>query len=78
MPNHRHEVPGQLETAWPWRAGRYADPEAQDARGGPGSRDIGRLAHPTQHHTADEYCGVNPLEPIDPSMPFLKPGDQGG
>ena len=78
MPNHRDHVPGQLETAWPWRAGRFAAAEEQDARGAPGSRDVGRLARPTERHTAVEYTGVNPLPPVDPSMPHLKPGDQGG
>ena len=31
-----------------------------------------------ERHTADEWCGVNPLPPILDSMPNLKPGDQAG
>jgi hypothetical protein len=78
MPNSRTSVPGQVETAWPWKAGRFAEAESQDARGGPGSRDIGPLARPREKHGAEAYTGVNPLPPIDPAMPNLHPGDQGG
>lgn len=78
MPNHRGTVTGQVETAWPWRADRFADAEPQDARGAVGSRDVGSLARTREVHTSDEWCGVDPQPPIDPAMPNLKPGDQGG
>lgn len=78
MPNRRGEVPGQLETAWPWKAGRFADAEAQDARGAVGSRNVGPLARKREQHGPSQFTGVNPLPPIDPAMPHLAPGDQGG
>lgn len=80
MPNRRGTTiePGELETANPWDASRFAGPEPQERRGQPGSRDIGDLAAPREEHSAQEMTGVNPLPPIDPSMPLLKPGDQGG
>lgn len=78
MPNRRGMVTGQIETAWPWRAGHFADGEAQDARGAPGSRNVGSLARTREKHTTSEWSGVNPLPPIDPAMPNLAPGDQGG
>ncbi len=78
MPNHRGQVHGQIEQAWPWKAGRFADGEGQDARGSAGSRGSGELARPREQHATREWCGVNPLAPIDPSMPNLSTGDQGG
>lgn len=78
MPNHRGTVTSQVETAWPWKAGRFSDAEAQDTRGAPGSRGVGQLARPRERHTTTEWSGVNPLPPILPEMPNLKPGDQGG
>lgn len=78
MPNRRGQITGQLETAWPWRSGRYADAEPQDRRGDPGSRNVGSLARARESHRPGEWCGVNPLPPIDPAMPVLKTGDQGG
>lgn len=89
MPNHVGAAkPGDLERAHPFPPGRFAETEPQSARGEVGSRDVGSAAGTVaaagprrsgeQRHTADEYTGVNPLPPIDPSMPNLKPGDQGG
>lgn len=79
MPNRRPIDPDvEIETAHPWRPGRFAQAEPQDSRGAPGSRDVGAPARPRELHTTEEYAGVDPLPPIDSSMPFMKPGDQGG
>lgn len=90
MPNTRGMLtePAELETAHPWPPGRFADAEPQERRGAPGSRGMpnprqssgaaGPRRGRGQKHGAQEWSGVNPLEPIDPSMPRLKPGDQGG
>lgn len=91
MPNRRGSVQlGALEEAHPWRVGRFAEAEPQERRGAPGSRDVGgsiaeRSSQPAgprrgreQGRSAAEWTGVNPLEPIDPSMPYAKPGDQAG
>lgn len=91
MPNKRGSArPGDLERAHPFPAGRFAEPEPQSARGDPGSRGIGDSARQPdgdpagprrgrdQRRSATEWTGVNPLEPIDPAMPHLKPGDQAG
>lgn len=90
MPNTRGSVqPGDLEQAHPFPPGRFAEPEPQQARGAVGSRGLnsppGTQAAPAgprrgraQPHSAEEWTGVDPLEPIDPSMPHLKPGDQAG
>jgi hypothetical protein len=90
MPNERGSArPGDLERAHPFSPGRFDEAEPQEARGAVGSR--GRNAAPGtqaspagpsrgrgQHHDATEWSGVNPLGPIDPSMPVMKPGDQAG
>lgn len=87
MPNRRGTTiePDDLEQARPFARGRFAEAESQDARGAPGSRDRGSV--PTRGHGARpdssergpaEWSGVDPLPPIDPAMPVLKPGDQGG
>lgn len=87
MPNKRGTPiePSELEQANPYPAGRFAEPEAQDTRGAPGSR--GRGSVPTRAVTGrpdsstrgpSTWSGVNPLPPIDPSMPVLAPGDQSG
>lgn len=80
MPNRRGTgvEPGQLETAKPWPAGRFADAEPQDRRGHPGSRGMNDPVRQREQHSADEWCGVHPLPPILDSMPRLKTGDQGG
>lgn len=80
MPNHRGSDPGSLEQAHPWEAGRFADPEPQEARGAPGSRDRGEPARsrPGEQTKASDWTGVNPKDPIAESMPGIKPGDQGG
>lgn len=81
MPNRRGEIdPGtDVETAHPWEPGRFSGAEPQERRGAPGSRGVGEPARPRQEHDLEkEVTGVNPLPAIDPSMPFMKPGDQGG
>ncbi len=81
MPNHRGTpiAPGELETAHPWDHDRWSEAEPQERRGAPGSRDLGRMAT-RRDPDADpgEWSGVRPLPPLLPSMPRLKPGDQGG
>lgn len=87
MPNRRGTTiePSELEQANPFPAGRFADAEPQERRGAAGSR--GRGSVPTRAvggrpdsstQGPSTWSGVNPLPPIDPSMPVLKPGDQGG
>lgn len=87
MPNRRGTTigPDDLEQARPFARGRFADAEPQDARGAPSSRDRGSV--PTRsvggppdssQRGPSEWSGINPLGPIDPAMPVLKPGDQGG
>lgn len=80
MPNHRTPglTPGELETAHPWTRQRWAEPEAAERRGQPGSRGVGSLPRPREHHDPSEWSGVRPLPPLLPEMPRLKPGDQGG
>lgn len=84
------ETPPRLEQAHPWPPGRFTEAEPQERRGAPGSRGIGdprdrESDQPSgpregrgQRHQPREWTGVNPLPPIDPAMPRLKPGDQGG
>ena len=89
MPNHRGTTiePADLEVARPWGPDRFAEPEPQDQRGAPGSRGRGKPAPAIsrgtrkgtgERHPPSEWTGVNPLPPIDESMPEMKPGDQGG
>ena len=90
MPNRRGTIiePGELERANPFPPGRFSQAESQEARGAPGSRDRGEAVPERSRGQGrkDEasrkgpaaWSGVNPLPPIDPSMPMLKPGDQGG
>ncbi len=88
MPNRRGTIvePDELEKANPWQAGRFDQEESQEDRGAPGSRGRGKpaaeitrgLKGEDEHHKPKEWTGVNPLPPIDPSMPVFKPGDQGG
>jgi len=90
MPNRRGTTiqPGDLERANPFPPGRFAEAESQEQRGQPGSRDRGEAipARPrsdgkkqsAKHEGPAAWSGVNPLPPIDPSMPLLKPGDQAG
>ena len=89
MPNKRGETVENVERAHPWRAGRFAEAEPQERRGAPRSRNMGE---PRRHEerpagprggsrdrlSPSEWTGVDPLPPIDPSMPMFKPGDQGG
>jgi hypothetical protein len=80
--------PGDLEQANPFPPGRFSEAESQEARGLPGSRGRGNPipARPRAGGEKDSakrqgplsWTGVNPLPPIDPSMPLLKPGDQSG
>ena len=87
MPNRRGTTiePHELEQAHPFPAGRFAEAESQERRGPAGSRDRGSV--PTRNvsgrpDSSQEgpvgWTGVNPLPPIDPAMPLLAPGDQGG
>lgn len=85
MPNRRENLEqGALERAHPWPAGRFAEPEPQERRGAPGSR--GGSENPAEpgrrqrapHQRASDWKGVDPKDPIDESMPRVKPGDQGG
>lgn len=80
MPNKRGTTiePLELETARPWTKDRFAGPEPQERRGPAGSRDVGDPVRRREDHSTEEWVGVNPLEPILPSMPRLKTGDQGG
>lgn len=88
MPNRRGTTvePADLEQANPFAPGRFAQAESQDRRGAPGSRGRGtavprRPGEATQDSSSQGpsvWSGVNPLPPIDPSMPVLKPGDQSG
>lgn len=91
MPNRVGSArPGDLEQAHPFPPGRFASAEPQEDRGAPGSRDVGKAAGKrssqpagprrgrAQPRSASEWTGVNPKEPVDPSMPYLKPGDQAG
>lgn len=90
MPNRRGTTiePGELERANPFPSGRFSEAEPQEHRGHPGSRGRGVAVpsrprdeggkHSTKREGPASWTGVNPLPPIDPSMPLLKPGDQGG
>lgn len=88
MPNRRGTVvePGELERAKPWQADRFDQAEPQQDRGAPGSRGRGKPAAAItrgvrgadEKHKPKEWTGVNPLPPIDPAMPVMPPGDQGG
>lgn len=89
MPNRRGTMiePSELEQANPFPAGRFAEAETQERRGAPGSRDRGsptptRLrpvgTGSSRRRGPSDWSGVNPLPPIDPSMPLMPPGDQGG
>lgn len=87
MPNRRGTTiePDDLEQARPFPGGRFDAPEAQETRGAPGSRGRGSVPTRSVGGRTDSsalgpstWSGVNPLPPIDPSMPILKPGDQGG
>lgn len=80
--------PSDLERANPFPAGRFSEAESQEQRGRPGSRGRG-TAIPRQARASGKkdsmdrkgpssWSGVDPLPPIDPAMPLLKPGDQGG
>ncbi len=87
MPNRRGTTiePLELERANPFPPGRFVDAEPQERRGGAGSRDRGSVPTRSTAGRPDSsaqgpaaWSGVNPLPPIDPAMPMLKPGDQGG
>ena len=90
MPNRRGMMveSRDLEQANPFPPGRFSEAEPQQRRGQPGSRDRG-TAVPRRPRSGGskqsaervgprEWTGINPLPPIDPSMPLLKPGDQAG
>lgn len=82
MPRERRS-PGEFERAQPFRPDQFAEAEPQEARGAPGSRDMGGSPEEVEAsrpnlERSKEGGGVNPLPAIDPSMPHLKTGDQGG
>lgn len=58
--------------------------EPQEARGAPGSRDKGDepaggpADRPAGKSDPESDTGVNPLGTIDPEMPEMPTGDQGG
>lgn len=58
--------------------------EPQSERGAPGSRDeggppgAGPTNRPAGTSDADDDTGVDPQGPVDPAMPNLPTGDQGG
>jgi hypothetical protein len=59
--------------------------EPQSERGAPGSRDTGSdrpaggpVDRPVGSSDADADTSVDPQDPIDPDMPNLRSGDQGG
>jgi hypothetical protein len=59
--------------------------EPQAERGAPGSRDTGAdepaggpVDRPAGTAEDDDDTGVDPQGPIDPAMPNLQKGDQGG
>lgn len=56
----------------------FTESEPQEDRGAPGSRDVGQPPRKRKGASPRDASGVNPLPPIDPAMPYLKPGDQGG
>lgn len=78
--------PADLEVARPWGPDRFAEPEPQERRGAPGSRNRGKPAAEIarggrgkgERHSPREWSGINPLPPIEESMPSMKPGGQGG
>jgi hypothetical protein len=87
MPNRRGTTiePRELEQANPFPPGRFAEAETQQQRGPAGSRDRGSVptrnlgGRPDSSRTGPSaWTGVHPLPPIDPAMPVLAPGDQGG
>lgn len=87
MPNRRGTTiePHELERANPFPPGRFTEPESQEQRGPVGSRDRGSVPTRNVGGRPDSsaqgpaaWTGVNPLPPIDPAMPVLKPGDQAG
>lgn len=87
MPNRRGTTiePHELEQANPFPAGRFAEAERQEDRGAAGSRGVGSIPTRRTDGRPDSsrqgpsaWSGVNPLPPIDSSMPMLAPGDQSG
>lgn len=89
MPNKRGVTFENIELANPWGPERFAEAEPQSHRGAPGSRGMNEPARRRERPagprggrreqlSASEWSGVNPLPPIDPAMPVVKPGDQGG
>lgn len=71
--------PADLEGAHPYTGKKFLEPEPQEARGAPGSRESeGHTQRPRERATAADHTGVGRQEPIDDSMPFLPTGDQAG
>ncbi len=75
----RLKSPADLEEAHPYTGKKFLEPEPQEARGAPGSRESqGETQRPREKATAAAHTGVGRQEPIDDNMPFLTSGDQGG
>ena len=75
----RVESSSDLEEAHPYSGKKFLEPEPQEARGAPGSRESeGHTSRPREKATAADYTGVGRQEPIDEGMPHLVSGDQGG
>lgn len=71
--------PADLEGAHPYTGKKFLEPEPQEARGAPGSRESeGHTQRPREKATAADHTGVGRQEPIDDNMPFLPTGDQAG
>jgi hypothetical protein len=79
-------TPAEDEQAHPYGGDSFAEPEPQEERGAPGSRDkgpvpgTGPVDRPREPvHDAEEYTGVGQQDRVDKEkMPPMPPGDQGG
>lgn len=75
----RVKSPSDLEEAHPYSGKKFLEPEPQEARGAPGSRESeGHTNRPREKATSADYTGVGGQEPVDEGMPHLVSGDQGG
>lgn len=67
--------PPDLEEAHPYTGKKFLEPEPQEARGAPGSRESeGHTQRPRERATAAAHTGVGLQEPIDDNMPLLIQG----
>lgn len=71
----RLSSPADLEEAHPYTGKKFLEPEPQEARGAPGSRESeGHTQRPREKATAADHTGVGRQEPIDDNMPLLIQG----